>query len=677
MKRQIALCHGTAICAFFLFANSARCRAQGGLIPSPTTIPGSPGVQPAAAQSGVYNQPIVVNASEKVEMERLRLEQEREKTIRETAVFRETIVLLQAEIAKKAGSAILPEAISTEYRTFLSQNEGNIKRTTEYYNLLKSIVNDLTAESPYAGGTSKEKTNPARAGTTLLKLDDYADEDEGIARTLRAHVTALYQSNVNENTRRMTIERGLADCEVDRKREKWNYKILSTGTTFSPNKRATDAETDSYKEKLRNIEEREATLKAERLTLGHMVTEAKRQLQFQQYLVELVFQRRYIHALIACGFYRSSPAKGDLAMQKGAWPSDRENGQAPAGKGPAPANNNPFGVPSPGSLTPKIEIPFIATISGMEGFLTNIIRDARKDREAMDNMLKEGQINAAEALLRKMVTTAKYQPELNTLPYPSRQRILGNGEDMGELSNALTARNYPEITRLVTRLEQTGRASGMQNIKAFATEQPSKALYLAKQAELAVKLGDHKSAQSMMDAAKERAPLDPAVNAKIDEIQGSSLNNSKQSEEVKRIVEAGDYQKAYDRVSEFAPLVVLDPDKTLKDRFDKLIEKEQAIRKALEKCDVFERRSSYPDVWLTLCGVDPSLADDLRLVKRKNSIAGKCPRFIAAYTKATEYEQTGGDPIALAWYLSALTEAPGNTELVEKVNNLGARVLNN
>lgn len=323
-----------------------------------------------------------------------------------------------------------------------------------------------------------------------------------------------------------------------------------------------------------------------------------------------------------------------------------------------------------------MEIPFIATISGMEAFLTNRIRDAIRDREAMDNMLKEGQINDAEALLRKMVLTAKYQPELNTIPYASRQRVLGNGGDMRELSSALAAKNYPELTRLVTKMERSGRAAGLQNVKAFAVEQPSKALYLAKQAEVAMKVGERKAAQSMMDAAKERAPLDPEVNAKIDQVLSSSLSISKQGDELKRIVDAGDYKTAYDRASEFAPLAVMDSDKTLKDRFDKLIEREKNVRTALEKCDGFERRSSYPDVWLTLCGVEPGLAEDVRLVKRKNGIAGKCARFIAAHEKAVEHEHNGGESLALAWYLSALTEAPGNAELEDRVKQLGTKILN-
>lgn len=660
---------GALLSLSLLMVASSPGRAQGGLSPSQPLAPGLPIT--TVSPSGVYNQPVMVSSFEKVEMERLRLAEEAGKTERESIVFREKILMLQAEIAKESGTAMLPKSVPTEYRTFLSQNEGNIKQATQYYELLKSIVNDLTANSPYAGGTAQEGTNPNRAMATLTRLDNY-EEDDGIARTLRAQVAALFQSVVNENVRRGQIDGELNRLAADRKTLNWNYQIANTGTTFNPTKRATDAETAAFQEKLKTLEEREVALKAEKnATLTFVGTEAKRKLQFQQYLVELAFQRRYIHALIACGFYRSSPAKGDMKLEQEAYPSGRNKGEAP--KAP---NNNPFGAPTPDSVTPKLEIPFIATISGMEAFLTTIIRDTRKKRDSLDNMLKEGQTSDAEAVLREMVVTAKYQPELNTLPYVSRQRILRSGGDLRELSNALGAKNYPEITRLVARIKESGNDSGMQNIKAFAIEQPGKALYLAKQAELAVKAGDHKSAQSLMDAAKERAPLDPAVNAKIDEIQGSALNNSKDVEEVRRIVDSGDYQKAFAKAPEYAAKIAMDPDKTLKDRFEALIEKEKALRAALEKCDVFERRSSYPDVWITLCGVESSLSEDARLVKRKSGVSGKCPRFIAAYTKANENEKTGGEPLALAWYLSALTEAPGNTELMEKVTNLGNRVLN-
>ena len=55
---------------------------------------------------------------------------------------------------------------------------------------------------------AKEGTNANRAMATLTRLDTY-EEDDGIARTLRAQVAALFQSTVNENVRRRQIDGNL------------------------------------------------------------------------------------------------------------------------------------------------------------------------------------------------------------------------------------------------------------------------------------------------------------------------------------------------------------------------------------------------------------------------------------------------------------------------------------
>ena len=672
MKSHLTFRYVTLACASLLLAGSRHCGAQGGLTPPPAISPAQAAaipVQPGTAPSGIYNQPVVVNSFEKVEMERLRITEEVGKAEREDLAFREQHLRLQKKLASSSLSIAAPESIPTDYRTFLSMSEGNIEKSKQYYALLKSTLNDLTPESPYMAHTAKEGSNPRRAAENLLRLDGFA-EDDGISRTLRGHLAEFYGGRVDDKTRIRNIDAELATLAAEKKQIQWNYKMTYDINSFTQQPRGSEADRERLQKNIDGVTEKEEQLKKEKLTLHHVVTEIQRKLQFQQFIVELAFQQRYIHALIACGFYRGSPSRGDLSLSKDAYPSGRN-------KGPAPAGNDPFGGPTPASAIPSADIPIISTISGMESFLTNRIRDAMKDREAMDNMLKEKQMSAAESLLRKMVMTAKYQPELNTIPYASRQRIHGYGQDMRSLADALSAKDYQEMSKLADRIEQGGTDAGMKDIKLFATEHPKKALYLVRQAELSLKAGDRKSAQTMTDAAMQRAPLDPEVNAKIQQMQTSFLSNTKLAEELEKIVETGDYQSAFSRMNEFAPLASAATDKTLKSRYERLIEQEKSIRTTLEKCDAFERRSSYPDVWLALCGVEPGLAEDVRLVKRKNSISGKCPRFVSAYTKATEKEQTGADSIALAWYLSALSEAPGNTELVDKVNNLGTKLLNN
>lgn len=319
----------------------------------------------------------------------------------------------------------------------------------------------------------------------------------------------------------------------------------------------------------------------------------------------------------------------------------------------------------------------ISTITGLEAFLLNRIRDAIKDRQAIDNMLREGQTSAAESVLRKMMLTAKYQPELQTVPYAERQRILAFGQNVKNLSDALNAPDYSEIARLAAAMENSGSDAGVSDLKLFAAEHPRKALHWANQAELALRAGDRKAAQSLMEAAVRRAPLVPEVVQKIDQLQGDALNNTFLAESLQNILDTQDYQDAFERMNEFAALVAGDDKPALKAQYEQLVAKEKTLRTALEKCDALEQRGNHPEAWITLCVLEEPMASDSRINLRKSRLAGKASRFVSSYTNAVEREQVGKVALALAWYLSALSDAPGSEELQAKVTTLGKGLLEN
>ena len=664
MQTQLTFLHGVSLYTLYIAAGVFHCAAQ---VPD---LPANLGTAspPSATPPTVLNQPVVVNSSEKVEMERLRLTEEAAKTVREEADFEAQRAKLQKKLASSSLGVIAPESVPTDFRTFLSINEGRVEMSRKYHALLKSALNDLTPQSPYLVRAAGEGTNPGRANATLLTLDGYP-EDDGMSRTLRGHIGELFEGRGADAKRLQEINQSLAALDVEKKRLQNNYKVGSGTNAINGQRRATEADLIFLQEQITAATQNEVELHKELLTRRATITEVQRKLQFQQFIVELALQQRYIHALIGCGFYRVFAANGDLSIDPKAFDSDRN--KAPT----TPQSSASTLNPTAGSI-PSAQLPVISTISGMEAWLTTRIRDAMREREAMDNLLKEKQMSAAEGLLLKMVMTAKYQPELNTIPYSSRQLIHAYRQDMRSLMDALNAKDYVEMKKIATRIEATSTDAGMKDIRLFAEEHPKRALYLVNQAEVALKIGEFKSAHAMMDAAMQRAPLDPDVNARIQGLQSSFLSNTKLAEELERIAQAGDYQTLGRRKNELGPFILGASDKALKARVEKLIQQETSVVTALEKCDAFERRSSYPDAWVALCSVEQTLAEDSRLVKRKNAISGKCPRFISAYTNATDHEQKGAMSIALAWYLSALAEAPGNIELVERVNVIGAKVLN-
>jgi hypothetical protein len=631
---------------------------------SPDAIHQDTGTLPGPIQ----NQPIIVPTFESVELERLRISEEISKGERDEVDFQKQVATLQKKLAGSSASTILPESVPSDYRSFLSDNAEDIERSEAYYAKLKSVLNDLVPESPYKTRTVEDSSSPARASEQLLELSAFPQDDD-ISRSIRGHISSLAGGRVDDNRRQLELNRELKTLQDERKRLEWNLKMAQKPNSLT-GETSTEDERNFLRQQIEDVMKEIDRVEDEKSSLSHRVTAEVRKLQFQQFIVELAMQQRYIHALIASGFYRNSFKGADLALSKDAYPSDRSNSGSET-----PAENSD-GTPAPTAGAPA-EIPVISTISGMEAFLLNRIRDAVKDRESIDNMLRENQLAAAETLLRKMLLTAKYQPELQTIPYASRQKILQGGQSLRRLSDAVNARDYAEIQRLVAELESQGSDTGLADLKVFAAEHPRKAMHWARQAELAMKVGDLKSMNSLMEMAVRRAPLDPDVAKKIESIQNGALDDQGLLEELKRLVASRDHRAAFDRMNEFAPLARgNDADPELRKNYESLLELEKNLRAALEKSDSLERRGASPEAWMELENLPEAAANDPRVLERKARLAGQCPAFVGAHTKAVENERANRPAKALAWYLNALAESPGNEPLTDKIQSLGNQLLN-
>lgn len=619
------------------------------------------------AQSPIVNQPLVVSTFENVELERLRIAEETAKAERDEIDFQKQVAAIQKKLAEASSTSIIPESLPTDYRSFLSANAGDIQKSAEYYAELKSVLNDLVPNSPYKARTTSDSSNPLRASEKLAKLSSYP-EDNDISRIISGHISSLTGGRVDDQRRQLEINSELQRLTGERKRLEWNLKLSNSPSLIDGRTSSTEDERNFIRQQIEDVKAEIKRYEDEKKSLSHLVTTETRKLQFQQFIVELALQQRYIHALIACGFYRSSFKGGDLDLNKEAYPSGR----------PAQGSDsqNTSAVPTAGGA--PTQIPIISTITGMEAFLQNRIRDAMQERESIDNMLRENQLGAAESLLRKMVLTAKYQPELQTIPFQSRQSILQSGRKLRQISDAVNAKDYNEILKLVDSIEANEPLAGMADLKSFANEHPRKALHWARQAELAMKAGDKKTMSSLMDIAIRRAPLNQEVAQKIQSIQEDAQSNNDLLEELKRIVSAGDYRTSFERMNEFAPLAQSsNTDFKLKDAYEKLIESEKALRVAIEKTDSLENKGLMPEAWIELNALPQPIANDARVLERKNRISAECPKFIKAYHKATNYERENQPAKALAWYLNALVESPSNNAITSKVYLLGGGILKN
>ena len=216
---------------------------------------------------------------------------------------------------------------------------------------------------------------------------------------------------------------------------------------------------------------------------------------------------------------------------------------------------------------------------------------------------------------------------------------------------------------------------GTQDLKAFAAENRKKAIFWIGQAEIAGRMGDARSAQLLLEFAQRRAPHDPEVEDSIKRIQASATTSVKLRDELAGIIEHQDYATAYAKMADFMPLASAAGNEAQKKAFLDLLDKEKTVRTSLERSESFEKIKAFPEAWLALENTPSLLDKDPRLQEKKNALTSDCPDFISAYSKGKKFEAQGQSPLALAWYMEALSRTSGNPDVKSKVRDLGGKIL--
>jgi len=564
-----------------------------------------------------------VNYNTAVEMEKLRMVKEVGKLEREEVEFKEGVLKLQKKLIDASADAATPANLPSDYSSFINAPSKDISRSTLYYEKLKEVLNELTPSSPYFARTTSDTVNPIKAGEKLRSMGDF-EEDEGISRTILNQWSAKEGSVRDDAARMAQINASIITLQKERERLQWNYNQGTKINPLSGERRNSDTEQASLIEETDRVKEQIAELVKEKGSFRNFVNTPLRKLEFQQFIVQLAAQQRYLHALIACGFYRNVFPGGDMSLSEKAYPSGSSNNGGPSSNGANPVGTSPgspqlaptsASAPTSAGATASQGLPIISTITGMESFLLNRIRDAKSDRDSVENMLKTKQISSAESLVRKMVLTAKYQPELQTFPYEERQKIREFTKSIRQSMEALNSKNWPELQTLSDKLEQESSDVGVQDLKAFAKENREKSVFWTKMSQVAMRGGDIQTAESLLDAARKRSPIDKEVSDSISDTQEMTLTNGKLKEEIEQIMKRKDYQQAFERMGEFAPLLATTNNSKQKADFEKLIEQEKTVKSALEKSSSLQQMNATPEAWMELETLPETLNKDKRVLE--------------------------------------------------------------
>ncbi len=373
--------------------------------------------------------------------------------------------------------------------------------------------------------------------------------------------------------------------------------------------------------------------------------EAQTKIEFQALIVQLFFQRRFQHVLIATRFYRNVFADGDDKLRiKG----ESENLFAKT-----------TGLP-----------PTVGTVDAISN---EILRDVGEGIEAYKFLLEKNELESATKRLAETFLVGEYLPEVRTLPREDKRRALAFVQASNQLMSALEVKDYTLAEQLVNQLEET--AKDFDNSKPMAAIQTAKtvsAMHLAKAKNAAV-AGEREILETELSAATEIWPRNPAladISATIfaqGDVQGKALVDFDQ------LLSQKNYRQIFDDKERLIAATALDPAR--QDQLRQVLADMTAIEGAIIRAQEIEKRGDSAGAWESAEQAFQKFPDDSKLNQLRANLTTQAAEFVRALRRAEELEHRDQPGSSLAWYLKAQQEYPNSDFAREGIERLTKQIL--
>ncbi len=377
-----------------------------------------------------------------------------------------------------------------------------------------------------------------------------------------------------------------------------------------------------YAEKLM---ENSARVKAN--SLKGDLSEMGAKIEYQSLLVQLFMQRRFHHVIIGTRFYRALFGDGDSRLNL------PESSQSPFTKG--------SGLPM--------------TIATLESLANEAMREVQTGVQAFHKLLDLGEIRSASERLRDALLVGEFMPEVRTVPFERKRRVLAFVSKSNQLLSALEVKDYTLASDLLNG--PTGLRSVAPDLdvtKAVAmidTARNAARLLLAKARNSAIS-GDKSTFEATL---KEAAAIWPN-NPELAEVAAKAFNQGDQMAqtllELDQLVAQKNLRRIYDDAGRFlAATQTAPPEKQM--LLKKILDDYKSIEASLMAAQEMDRLGNSAGAWESVERVAQKFPDDLQLNQARALYTTKAADFVRTVQTAQEREKREELAPSVAWYLKA------------------------
>ena len=379
------------------------------------------------------------------------------------------------------------------------------------------------------------------------------------------------------------------------------------------------------------------------------LSELQSKVQYQGLLVQFFLQRRFHHVIIGTRFYRALFSDGDAKLNL------PETAQSPFTRG--------TGMP-----------PTVATI---ESLANEAMRDVQTNVQAFHKLYELGELRSASERLRDALLVGEFMPELRTLPFDRKRKVLRFYQTAAQFQSALEARDYAAALELLngpTGLQQTASDFDATKAKALIeTARNAARLHLSRARNAA--FSGNKDA---FEAALKEAAIIWPNNPELQEIASKSFQlGDAQAQallEMDQLLAQRNFRRIAEDAGRFLAAVQNAPAEKQAQLKDVLSEV-KALEGTLMGAREMDRQGNPAGAWETVDLVAERFPDDLPAQQARALYTTKAAEFVRTIRNAQDHEKRAQTATALAWYLKALKLYPKSERAEEAARRLQTELL--
>jgi len=531
------------------------------------------------------------------------------------------------------------------FEKYLNAEEAGSEADIAYRASIREILDTL---SPH----NRDATKFPKAVAKLQYTAQFPQD----ARLCESLANAVYRVYLAQ---RSQAELQTLNTQLDEQRRQldWNFDTWTKPSNVRKERKLSDdpeaadapATNPANAGHIQRYVQRIAEVEAERVAnkAKGQLSEIEAKLEFQALVVQFFLQRRFEHVVMATRFYTEffKDGAGKLEFEEG---SEVEQSFSKT-------------------------IGFNPTITTLDAFANEAIRDVGQSVESFGFLLDQGEIDGAMRQLQQAFVTGEHLPPVQSVPRERKRMVLAYAQNSFQLVNAIEVKDYTLAEKLVNEMKtQAGDFDYSKPTAAIETAKLSSNMRI-RTAKNAALQGDNEAYESNILAAAQMWPTNPMLQEQFNLIADSADVQQQAKLEFDRLLSTQSYRQIFTDKARYMAATAEDPER-LK-ALEQIVGNIQEIETVMKQADTLAKAGNNFAAWEIVEKTFQRFPDDVALSAKRSDLATDVAPFVKALKNAENQENRKQFGSGLAWFLSARQIYPQSEFAEEGIKRLIDNIL--